>query len=292
MRIADHFKKAVGLWPPKAPYLLLRQCLSGRGDVTPLPALLKAYPDAVRWEKKGDMQPLRYALWQRNLAACEILLEHDHSLLRDANADGATIVHEYAAKGEAKALQFLVHQGGDVNLPDRGGRTPLHHAALSRYYGENVALLLRYGAQSDVKDADKRTPLMMALMTGNKIGADALIKKPFDPLQTDAYQRTLLMAAAETGMEHLIAPLLKAGAPLDALNPLGETALDLAIKKKHGRAALQLMQAGMPAAFNHKWRKKLGNLIRPLEGSEAALRSIGLRPSPKQKATYGGPKPY
>ena len=36
--------------------------------------------------------------------------------------------------------------------------------------------------------------------------------------------------------------------------------------------------------MDDKTRKKLGNLIRPLEGSEPALRSLGLRPSPKNKS--------
>jgi len=293
MRFTDHFKKAVGLWPPKGPYIALRQMLSGGGDVTHMPALLREYPDAARWEKKGDMQPLHYALWQRNYAAAEILLEHDHSLLRDAGDDGVTIVHRYAARGETHALQFLVHQGADLNLQDRSGRTALHHAAMNRYNGENIGLLLRYGAQADMRDSDRRTPLMIALMTGNKAGAEALIKKPFDARQTDAFRRTLLMAAAETGMDHLMPQLLRAGADIHAVNPLGETALDLAIKKKHARAALLLVEAGMPATFDYKWRKKLGNLIRPLEGSEPALRRLGLRPSPKKKASFAqGPKPY
>lgn len=290
MRITDHFKKAVGLWPPKAPYNALRRALSGGGDVHALPALLRAYPDAVRWEKAGDMQPLHFALWQRNYAAAEILIEHDRSLLSDKNKNGSTLLHEYASRGEMKPLTFLVHQGANVDALDSSHRTPLHHAALKRYGDDAVPTLLRYGARHDLKDNEGRTPLMLALMSGNSRAAEALMQKPYIAMQIDNYGRTLLMAAAESGLAHLITPLLRAGADITEANALGETALDLAIKKKHGPAALQLLQAHVPGEIDDKKRRKLGNLIRPLDGSTAALHSIGLRPSPKPRLTYPLPK--
>lgn len=290
MRITDHFKKAVGLWPPKAPYNALRHALSGGGDVSGLPALLRQYPDAVRWEKKGDMQPLHFALWQRNYAAAEILIEHDRSILSDKNKSGGTLLHEYASRGETKPLGFLVREGANVDSIDGSGRTPLHHAALKRYGDDAVPILLRYGARPDIKDSSGRTPLMIALMAGNTSAAEALLQKPYVATQIDNYGRTLLMAAAESGLAHFIPPLLRAGANIAETNPLGETALDLAIKKKHGTAALQLLQAYIPDEIDDKKRRKLGNLIRPLDGSAPALKSIGLRPSPKPRQTWPLPK--
>ncbi|MFN7114613.1 MAG: ankyrin repeat domain-containing protein [Alphaproteobacteria bacterium] len=289
MRLTDRFKKAVGLWPPKAPYIALRSALSGKGDVSGLPALLHAYPDAVRWEKKGDMQPLHFALWQRNYAAAEILIEHDRSILGDKNKNGMTLLHIYAARDEGKTLQFLVHQGADVNQPDGDGRTALHHAAMTRYAPGAAGILLKYGAHTGAVDSKGCTPLMLALSHGNKDAADALLKKPFDAQQTSHGGRTLLMAAALGGLAYVIAPLVAAGADVTALDLAGKSALDVAIDKKSALVALRLVEAGIPAALEDKRRKKLGNIIRPLDGSEAALRSLGLRPSPKKKA--GTPQP-
>ncbi|MDP2148825.1 MAG: ankyrin repeat domain-containing protein [Parvibaculum sp.] len=292
MRLTDRFKKAVGLWPPKAPYIALHRALSGSGDVSGLPALLQAYPDAVRWEKKGDMQPLRYALWQRNLAAAEILVEHDRSILGDKNKDGMTLLHVYAARDEGKTLQFLVHQGADVSQPDGDGRTALHHAAAARSASGASTILLKYGARTDAVDKKGCTPLMLALSHGNKDAAEEMMKKPFDARQTSHGGRTLLMAAALGGLAHLIPPLVTAGADVTALDLSGKSALDVAIDKKSSLAALRLVEAGIPAALEDKRRRKLGNIIRPLDGSEAALRSLGLRPSPKKKTTAPQPKPY
>ena len=290
MRITDHFKKAVGMWPPKGPYHAMRRALSGGGDTRGLPAILREYPDAVRWEKKGDMQPLHFAIWQRNYAAAEILIEHDRSIMDDKNKSGGTLLHEYASRGELKPLTFLVHEGANVDALDNNRRTPLHQAAMKRYGDDAVPVLLRYGARHDLKDSEGRTPLMLALMGGNKSAAEALMQKPYAATQIDNYGRTLLMAAAESGLAHLITPLLRAGAEITETNPLGETALDLAIKKKHGVAALQLLQVHVPDEIDDKKRRKLGNLIRPLDGSTPALKSIGLRPSPKPRQTWPSPK--
>lgn len=288
MRLTDRFKKAVGLWPPRDAYNTLRVNLNRDGDVAALRALLREYPDAVRWEKAGDMQPLRYALWQRSYAAAEALIEHTPAILEDKGPFGRTLLHEYAHRGEEKPLMFLLHQGADVNAVDEQGRTPLHLAA-ARQYGDDVwTPLLRYGAKHDRADKDGRTPLMVALMMGNTPAAQELLKKPYAAAQTDMYGRSLLMAAAESGMTSVIPTLLRAGVYAGHKNPMGETALDLAIRKKNGLAVLQLLQAHLPA-LDDKKRRKVGNLIRPIEGSLDILHRLGLRASPRKNPQ--APKP-
>lgn len=292
MRLTDRFKKAVGLWPPKAPYNALRYALSGGRDSAGLPDLLRAYPDAVRWEKKGDMQPLHFALWQRNFTAAEILIEHDRSILGDKNGSGLTLLHLYAARDENNTVEFLVHQGADVNSPDSEGRSSLHHAAAARYAkGATVDILWKYGARADMRDGKGCTPLMLALANGNQSAAESLMKKGYNPQDADNSGRTLLIAAAQGRLADLIAPLVAAGADVFARTPSGKTALDIAIDQKSPHVALRLVEAGIPAAMEDKRRKKLGNIIRPIDGSEAALRSLGLRPSPKKKSAQG-PKAF
>jgi ankyrin repeat protein len=292
MRLTDRFKKAVGLWPPKAPYNALRHALSGGRDSAGLPALLRAYPDAVRWEKKGDMQPLHFALWQRNFTAAETLIEHDRSILGDKNGSGLTVLQLYAARDENNTVEFLVHQGADVNSPDSEGRSSLHHAAAARYaQGTTVNILLKYGARADMRDGKGCTPLMLALANGNESAAESLMKKGYNPQDADNSGRTLLIAAAQGRLAKLIAPLVAAGADVSARTPSGKTALDIAIDQKSPHVALRLVEAGTPAAMEDKRRKKLGNIIRPIDGSEAALRSLGLRPSPKKKSAQG-PKAF
>lgn len=91
-------------------------------------------------------------------------------------------------------VQWLVEQGADINAPDEYGETPLHHwahcwtqnvevllklgadvnhssrgqgmplhAAADSYKAENARQLLRYGAQVDVLNSERYTPLEWAL---------------------------------------------------------------------------------------------------------------------------------
>jgi ankyrin repeat protein len=212
--------------------------------------------------------------------------------LKDANKSGITLLHEYATRDDSARLLFLVLQGAYVNQSDNDGRTSLHHAAASRYSNEAAGTLLKYGARADMRDSKGCTPLMLALSHGNKAAAEAMMKKSYDPHQTTHNGRTLLMAAAQGALAHLIAPLVAAGADMTATDLSGKTALDIAIDKRSPLVALRLVEAGIPAALEDKRRKKLGNIIRPLEHSEAALRSLGLRPSPKKKTGIAQPKPY
>ena len=64
------------------------------------------------------------------------------------------LLHHAAAQGNLDEVEVLTHPGV-VNLPDKKGRTPLHHAAK----GGNVAVakyLLKHGALLDMSDNVRR----------------------------------------------------------------------------------------------------------------------------------------
>lgn len=63
-----------------------------------------------------------------------------------------------AASGDVECLKSLSHQGGDFNLPDYDGRTPLH-LACSEGHLETVKYLLCNGASVHTTDRFKHTPL-------------------------------------------------------------------------------------------------------------------------------------
>ena len=67
-----------------------------------------------------------------------------------------------ASKGDISSLESLHQQGGDFNLPDYDGRTPLHLACCEGHL-ETVRYLLQHGASVHATDRFNYTPLQNAI---------------------------------------------------------------------------------------------------------------------------------
>ncbi|KAF6241388.1 hypothetical protein HO173_000098 [Letharia columbiana] len=87
--------------------------------------------------------------------------------------DKGTIINAQAMKaaghGEgANVLQMLLEHGGDPSVPDRQGRTCLHHEATGKKGNSSaVPWLLKEGHDPNLPDRDGWTPLHWAAKTGN-----------------------------------------------------------------------------------------------------------------------------
>ena len=79
--------------------------------------------------------------------------------------------------GNTKAVKAYLDKGGNVNLQDEPGMTPLHHAVNGNWNGTNfdtIKLLIDRGANVNAIDDTHHTPLHMA---NNKEIAELLIDK-------------------------------------------------------------------------------------------------------------------
>ena len=80
-----------------------------------------------------------------------------------------------AGRGDAKAVKAYLDKGGNINLQDEPGMTPLHHAVNGNWNGTNfdtIKLLIDRGANVNAIDDTHHTPLHMC---SNKEIAELLI---------------------------------------------------------------------------------------------------------------------
>ena len=132
-----------------------------------------------------------------------------------------------AGDGDTEAVKEFLATGVDVNAKDPGGFTPLHFAAMNGNK-ENAELLIAKGADVKAKNIAGSSPLHSSAYWGYKEIAELLIAEGAD------------VNAKDYGGELLIAE----GADVNAKDYDGDTALDLAIQRKHPKTADLLRKHG------------------------------------------------
>ncbi|OCL15336.1 ankyrin [Glonium stellatum] len=126
----------------------------------------------------------------------------------------------------------------DVDAQDGSGWTPLMMAASRKEADEIVDILLRKGA-----DVNMKTLHFAASKNNLDIARKLIANKAFARVKDKRGQLALHRAAA-AGSVPMMRLLLEAKSPLNATDIDGMTALHHAISEGHGDAALLLLQAG------------------------------------------------
>jgi len=133
-----------------------------------------------------------------------------------------------AVKGNNQVLiSKYVEYGGNVNVQDGKGYTPLIYAA---YYGhdELVDFLLKNGANACMKDKRGNTALMGAIFKGNVKAAIRLMKAECDVDQNNNANQTALMYATLFGREKIATELISRGASIEVQDTNGKSAMSIA----------------------------------------------------------------
>jgi ankyrin repeat protein len=249
LKVALH---KIGLYPPKKVYHQMRYCLCQPGREEELKRILKKYPDAVRWEKEGDMQPIAYAIWQRQLGSAEALIKADPTILKDTQHSGGSVLQSAVSGGEVELFKFLRGLGADARQVDDNGNTLLHVVARARFHPEMIPLLLAEGVDPKTRNNNGESPLMLTAGNGGGKMLEEFYKLDPDINQRDGKGETMLMAAAGSrdGDSATIKRLAALGADIDAIRDDGTTALNIALGRYNVESAIELIGLGAKIDFD------------------------------------------
>ena len=196
------------------------------------------------------------------------------ALLLDRGADidrpdlrGATPLLKAVKAGRRGVVRLLVRRGADVGRSDEKGVTPLAAAAFN---GSDalVGLLLEAGAEPDPVDAFGQSPIVFAAARGFTAIVGRLLDAGVDPARRYGHDLTALMWAAgytdDTPAAEGVATtrlLLERGAPLDARDDRGMTALMIAAERGHPRVVDLLLEAGADPTLRDRRGRTAADLV-------------------------------
>ena len=158
-------------------------------------------------------------------------------------------LHAAAAKGDAVEIERLVKSGAALEARDANKRTPLH-VAIFAHRAAAARALLKAGADANALDAQRYDIVTIAAVADDvetlKLALAGGCKAGNI---TSPYDGTALIAATHLGHDEVVRVLIAAKAPLDHVNNLGWTAVIESILlgdggKRHVATLAALVQAG------------------------------------------------
>ncbi|KAI5403650.1 potassium channel AKT1 isoform X2 [Lathyrus oleraceus] len=147
-----------------------------------------------------------------------------------------------AIRNDNKMLEWLLRNGSDLTEADRNERTAMHVAASSGNE-HGVTLLLKFGADPNIKDLDGNIPLWEAMIGGHKSVEKILIK--YGANLSCAQAGYLAYSAAEKNSIELLKELIKHGVDVTKPNENGgSTALHAAVSEGNTEMVRLLLDQG------------------------------------------------
>ena len=188
--------------------------------------------------------PIHAAVEDGNIDMVRLLIQKG-SRIKAINHSKQTVLHVAVQHNEAKIAAFLLENGARPDLPDTEGLTPLH-AAIKQEKDDSVRVLLGLdGESNDAAKERRRANVEQEAPDGSRalhfacnsalITSTLLELKPkpdLNPVRKDSKVTPLILAASE-GSDDVIQLLLKAGANVEARDPIERTALYHAAIRGH-----------------------------------------------------------
>jgi uncharacterized protein len=222
--------------------------------------LIAAGASLAARDRLGAM-PLAHAARAGHSALVELFLAQGAAV--DArNLVGSTALFGAAENGQQPVVALLLAKGADPNLPGRSDVTPLAAAAFRGNDGA-AAELIAHGARPDATDVTGKAPIVYAAARGFTAVVRRLLAAGVDARRPYGNDLTALMWAAgyedgfgERDALDVIALLIDAGAPIDAADNRGRTALMIAAEQGHAALVEALLARGADRTLRDKAGKR------------------------------------
>jgi len=197
----------------------------------------------------GDVR-LVDAVKNSDRAAIQALLpQHIDPNVPDLN--GSTALHWASRWNNLEAASALIKSGANVKAANRYGVTPLSLACINGS-APMIELLLKAGADANTVLPEGETALMTAARTGDVNAVKALIAHGADVNFKESQRgQTALMWAAAEGNAEVVAELVERCADMHAKTKGGFTPLLLGVREGKLNVVEALLKAG--ANVNEKW---------------------------------------
>ena len=224
---------------------------------------------------KHDINTLRLfqSAFEGNLEAVTNLVRQGANVNAMDEITKCAPIHLATHTGKIEVIKFLIENKADINAPDKtSGSTPLHIVSggggfllftselfanqrdgteliakeilsAQKYHPLVAKFLLEKGADTEAKDKNGMTPLLIAAQSGNVPMIKLLVKKGAN-IDALANNTTPLYFAIENGHTEAATTLIELGAKIDKIDNLGRTPLHIAIENNKTKTALALIKLG------------------------------------------------
>ncbi|KAK6178034.1 hypothetical protein SNE40_012873 [Patella caerulea] len=144
----------------------------------------------VHSQNDAGKTPLMLACFAGKLEVVQLLRSHG-ARYTDFDKGGSTAVHWAVDGGNTKLLDWIVSDGGDINIKDNNsGWTPLLRCASVGGNRDTGLTLLMNGADINAQDRDGKTTLMIAIINGNNALLELLLQRRADIGVRNEYGKT------------------------------------------------------------------------------------------------------
>lgn len=213
----------------------ITECIkTGKNEM--LESKLKENPAIANKLTEQGISLLQFAAYCRNAAAIEILKKYKQNIdvfegaclgdaqtityfigekaevIKSFSPDGFTLLGLASFFGHFPIVKFLLEKGADPNIASKNAFNvyPIHSScAISSY--EITEILLRYGANVNVKQMESFTPLHETAMNGQTKLTELLLENGADVNAKTDDGKTPLLMAKEKNYEETVNLIIKYG---------------------------------------------------------------------------------